>query len=181
MHPPFAALGAAVGDDPIDLRDVHRVEGATFANAADMDHVAPNPMTAAKFSTPYVLARYLTDRSVDLEDFTTGAIRARGVRSLATRVDLVHDEAFEAAFPDRWGARVTVELADGTTLTGECEDPPGGPLDPLSDEAWRGRTRGLLAYGLSEDRADDAMAALDAVATRPVRRTVAALTPDRDR
>ena len=41
------------------------------------------------------------------------------------------------------------------------------------------RTRDLLAYGLPDGQVDDAMAALDGVATRPVRRTVAALTPAR--
>ncbi len=175
-HPPLAALRDAIGDEPIDLRAVERVAVATFGNAVDMDHDAPQTMTAAKFSTPYVLGRYLADRSVDLEDFTTDALGDPGVLSLASKVDLVHDESFEAAFPDRWGARVTVEMADGTTFTGECEDPPGGPLDPLSDEAWRTRTRGLLEYGLPENQVDDAMAALDAVARRPVRQTVAALT-----
>ena len=180
-HPPLAALREAVGDTPIDLRDVERVEVATFGNAVDMDHDTPQTMTAAKFSTPYVLARYLADRSVDLADFTAEAIGDPGVLSLASTVDLVHDEGFEAAFPERWGARVTVELADGTTFTGECEDPPGGPHDPLSDEAWRTRTRGLLGYGLPAHQVDDAMGALDAVARRPVRRTVAALTPERDR
>jgi 2-methylcitrate dehydratase PrpD len=179
-HPPLAALRAAVGDEPIDLREVERVEVATFANALDMDHDDPQTMTGAKFSTPYVLARYLTDRSVDLEDFTGDAIGDRGVLALSSTVDLVHDESFEAAFPDRWGARVTVELADGTTYTGECEDPPGGPLDPLWDDEWRARTRDLLAYGLRSDQVDDAIAALDGVATRPVRRTVAALTPAGD-
>jgi 2-methylcitrate dehydratase PrpD len=180
-HPPLSALRAAVGDTPIDLRAVERVEVATFGNAVDMDHDSPQTMTAAKFSTPYVLARFLADRSVDLDDFTTEAIGDAGVLSLASSVDLVHDEDFEAAFPERWGARVTVELADGTTFTGECEDPPGGPTDPLSDEAWRTRTRGLVEYGLPAHQVDDAMGALDDVATRPVRRTVAALTPERDR
>ncbi|MFB6310819.1 MAG: MmgE/PrpD family protein [Salinirussus sp.] len=177
-HPPLAALEAAVGDTPIDLRDVERIKVASFENAIEMNHDNPQTMTGAKFSTPYVLARYLTDRSVDLEDFTTGAIGDAGVRSLASTVDLVRDDEFEAAFPDRWGARVTVELADGTTYSGECEDPPGGPHDPLTDEEWQARTRELLAYGLPAQQVEDGMAALDDVAEHPVRATVAALTPE---
>ena len=171
-HAPLDALREAVDGEPIDPANIDSVVVATFSNGTDMDHTAPATMTSAKFSTPYVLARYLRDGSLSLTDFTDDAITAESVRKLATRVELVDDETFEAAFPESWGARVTVELSDGRTLTGERDYPRGDYRDPIPDEQYRNRTQTLLSHGLSADHADDALSALDAMTNQPLRVTV---------
>lgn len=175
-HAPIDALRAAVDDESVAPGNVERIVVSTFANGTDMDHADPTTLTGAKFSTPYVLARYLHDGEITLDSFTDEAIAAPGVRDLADRVELVYDDAYERAFPEDWGASVAVELADGRTLRGERDYPRGDYRDPLAGAAYRERNRELLAQGLPTDRVDRAMAALDEVVSRPVRATTAALT-----
>lgn len=175
-HPPLDALREAVDGREMDPSMVERVTVSTFVNATDMDHDDPTTMTAAKFSTPYVLARYLYDGRIDLAHFSKDAIADKAVRQLASRVELVEDADYEAAFPESWGASVDVELTDGTTLTSKRAYPRGDYRDPLSDDQLRERNRSLLAYGLPEDIVDDALAALDVVDDQPVRETTAALS-----
>lgn len=175
-HPPLDALREAVDNREVDPSTVERVTVSTFANATDMDHDDPTTMTAAKFSAPYILARYLYDGRIDLAHFSEDAIADEAVRQLAARVELVEDADYEAAFPKSWGASVDVELADGTILTGERAYPRGDYRNPLSDNELRERNRSLLAYGLPEDAVNDALAALDAVDDQPVRETTVALS-----
>jgi 2-methylcitrate dehydratase PrpD len=176
-HPPLDALREAVDGRGVDPEAVDRVVVATFGNATDMDHDDPDTMTGAKFSTPYVLARYLHDGAIDLDSFTPEAIADGSVRSLARRVELVDDDTYEAAFPESWGARVRVELSDGTTLDGDRDYPRGDHRDPLSSVELRDRNRKLLEHGLGTDRADVELEALESVTERPVRTTVGSLTP----
>lgn len=177
-HAPLDALREAIDGETVDPDSVDRVVVATFSNGTDMDHDEPTTMTGAKFSTPYVLARYLQDGELLLTDFDDDAITEGSVRELAARVELVHDEAFEAAFSESWGARVTLELTDGQTLTGKREFPRGDYRDPIPEEEYRERTRTLLAHGLSNDRAEDAMATLDSMAGQPVPATTVNLTEE---
>jgi len=175
-HAPLDALRVAVDDESVAPGDVERVVVATFANGTDMDHTDPATLTAAKFSTPYVLARYLHDGAVTLDLFAEEAIADPVVRDLADRVELVYDEAYEQAFPEDWGARVEVELTDERTLRGERDYPRGDYRDPIPEAMYRERNRKLLTSGLPASRVDRAMAAFDEVRSRPVRATAAALT-----
>jgi 2-methylcitrate dehydratase PrpD len=165
-----------VDDESVAPGDVERVVVATFANGTDMDHTDPATLTAAKFSTPYVLARYLHDGAVTLDLFAEEAIADPVVRDLADRVELVYDEADEQALPEAWGARVGVELTDERTLRGERDYPRGDYRDPIPEAMYRERNRKLLTSGLPASRVDRAMAAFDEVRSRPVRATAAALT-----
>jgi 2-methylcitrate dehydratase PrpD len=175
-HPPLDALREAIDGEDVAPEQVEAVTVHTFANATEMNHAKPTTMTGAKFSTPYVLARYLYDGEVSLDSFSEAAIADGAVRDLAARVELVHDRDFERAFPESWGARVVVDLVDGARWTGERAYPRGDHRDPLPEAEYRERTRECLAAGLPDERVTDAMAALDAVADRSVRETAAALT-----
>lgn len=172
-HPPLDALRDA---GPVD-GEVASVTVRTFENATDMAHASPETMTSAKFSTPYVLARYLVSGSVSLEHFSPEAIADPEIQALADRVSLAVDPEFEAAFPEKWGAAVTVELADGRNLEGSCAVPRGDYRRPISDEEYRERTQRLLEWGLeSEADAATAHVALDDLLSRSVRDVVDALS-----
>lgn len=175
-HPPLDALRDAVDGAAVAPSDVERITVETFGNATEMDHDTPETMTAAKFSTPYVLARYLHDGAVELEHFTGESISEQSVRDLARRVTLVQDEEFEAAFPESWGARTIVGLGDGGELVGSRVVPRGDYRDPLPADAYRERNRELLTFGLPDVRVSDALAALETLDDSPIRSTTAQLT-----
>ena len=172
-HAPRDALRAAVDGVDLDPTAVEHVDVYTYRNGVDMAHSSPRTMTSAKFSTPYVVARYLVSGSVDVDHFGPEALGDRVVRRLADRVSLHVDEAFEERFPDDWGARVVVRTADGEQYTGSRQYPRGDYRDPLSDEAWRDRTRALLSQGGADSA--DAVSAVETVGDRPVGETVSRL------
>lgn len=157
-HAPVDALREI--DGAIEPDAVERIVVETYANAADMAHAEPATLTGAKFSIPYVLARYLTSGELRLEHFEPDRVTDAAVRALAERVVVERSEAFDAAFPESWGARVTVEFADGRTATGERAYPRGDRRDPIAPAAFDDRLRTLLEYGLSTP--DDAFAVVRA-------------------
>jgi 2-methylcitrate dehydratase PrpD len=173
-HAPLDALrDAGVADLSPD--DVTRVDVYTYRNGVDMDHTRPQTLTSAKFSTPYVLARWVQSGAVGLEHFEPNALAEEPVQALGERVHLHEDETFERSFPDAWGARVVVTTTSGEPRTGRREYPRGDHRDPLSADEFEARNRELLAYGLGSDEAGDALDALSDVAARPVRETVSSL------
>jgi 2-methylcitrate dehydratase PrpD len=174
-HAPLDALGEIDLATPVAPADVDRVLVETYENAADLTATAPETLTAAKFSIPYVLARYLRSGEVALRHFDEEALTDPSVRSLAERVELRADDAFEAGFPEDWGARVTVELADGTRRSAERAYPRGDYRDPIPDDAFDDRLRDLLEWGLPDSRVEAAHAALGTLSERPTRETAAAL------
>ncbi|SDK57946.1 MmgE/PrpD family protein [Natronorubrum texcoconense] len=145
-HAPVDALQEIDGE--IRPEEVERIVVDTYANAADMAHTTPETLTGAKFSIPYVLARTIHSGTPTLEDFEPDAIADSAVQALANSVVVRASEGFDAAFPDDWGARVTVEFTDGSSKSGERPYPRGDYRDPLSDEEFDDRLESLLAYGL---------------------------------
>ena len=188
-HPPLDALREAietnesdendvtssVGRAGIDPETVESVEIETFANATDMSNPSPESFTAAKFSTPYVLARYLVSGDLRLEHFSPAAIAEPEVRDLAERVRLVRAERFDEAFPEAWGATATVGFVDGTEISGERSFPRGDHRDPMVESALRARQRELLAHGLDGGDVERATNAIATISSRPVREVTAAL------
>lgn len=163
-HPPLDALREVRDDvvpDAVESIDVY-----SYRNAVDLDHVTVPTLTSAKFSIPYVLARYLTTGDVWLDDFDDDARGDEATLALADRVSLHHDPRYDETFPDHWSARVAVTHADGSTVTGECIDPPGDYRRHPDRERLTGTFRDLFAWRFDDDGAD---AALDAVLDLPDR------------
>lgn len=148
-HAPLDALRGL--DHELEPDEIERLVVETYANAAEMAHTTPTTLTSAKFSTPYVLARYLHSGNVTLEHFTPGAIAEEDVQTLADRVEVRVADEFETAFPDDWGARVTVEFRDGDTTSAERAYPSGDYREPIPDDTFAARIESVLAYGLPDD------------------------------
>ncbi|ELY62943.1 MmgE/PrpD family protein [Natrinema versiforme] len=155
-HAPVDALREIDGE--IDADAIDRIVVETYANAADMAHAEPETLTGAKFSIPYVLARYVTSGGLRLEHFHPDRIADDAVRALADRVTVRAADEFDDAFPESWGARVTLEYADGRTAVGERAYPAGDHRDPIAPAAFDERLRTLLDYGLPDGTAEDAFA-----------------------
>lgn len=176
-HAPLDALREI--DRELEPDVVDRIVVETYANAVDMAHPAPETLTGAKFSIPYVLSRYLHSGELALEHFEPEAIADDRVQRLADRVEVREGEEWNAAFPDDWGARVTVELDDGTTVSAERAYPRGDHRDPLSDDEFEERLENLLTYGLPAADADRASEVVRAARAHDARAIGAALRPER--
>lgn len=172
-HPPLGALEEI--REEIEPAQVTAIDVHSFRNAVDLDHADPATPTSAKFSIPYVLARYLRHGELGLADFSEGAITDEATRALARTVSLHHDPAYEESFPERWSARVEVTHRDGRTVSAECLDPPGDHRRPPDRAALEALFNDLFAARLGDDGGQRALRAVLDVRNRDVRAVGAAL------
>jgi 2-methylcitrate dehydratase PrpD len=134
-HAPLDALDRIRQRTTVDPADVERITVETFELGCRLDSTRPGNVLAAKFSTPYALAASLITGESGVDAFTETLVADDRIRSLAERVDVAADEAFEARSADgEWGARLTIDLADGTTLTETVRDARGGGDSPYTRE-----------------------------------------------
>jgi 2-methylcitrate dehydratase PrpD len=68
------------------------------------------------------------------ESFTLEAIKDPLIYDLCSKTSWSLDEEFEAAYPKRYPARVTVTMQDGSTYVGSVEYPKGDPEYPATKE-----------------------------------------------
>lgn len=128
--------------------DFAACEVESFADAlAICDNPGPRTRTEAKFSLQYCMAAAahfgpLAPAHFDEDQFTQPALQA-----LARRVVLVPSRALDAAYPEHYGARVTVVMADGTRHTQAVADALGDPERALNAAAVLDKAEALMAYG----------------------------------
>jgi 2-methylcitrate dehydratase PrpD len=129
------------------------------AGLALCDNAAPSSEYEAKFSLQHCAAAALTDGNVTLRSFD-GATRGR-LAALAARTTAVAAAAFDAAYPDRWGARVSVRTTSGEALTAERPACKGDPEHAVTPKELRAKAALLLQHGgFGDERAASLIAAV---------------------
>ena len=76
-------------------------------------------------------------------------------RKLASKVALVVDPAIEAVYPAQFGARVRLELSDGSVHQRTVLDCHGTPVDPCSRQELLDKFRLLAGACLPADLSSD--------------------------
>jgi len=82
------------------------------------------------------------------------------VLDLMSRIELLEDPELTAMFPRRWGARVRVEWADGSSDVQQVEVPKGDPENPMTDQELETKFRGLVEPVIGEAAALELRATL---------------------
>lgn len=112
----------------------------------------PADTMAAQYSIPYCVAVALAGDAADPESYAPGRIENARLRALASRTELFVDEGVEAAYPERFGARVAIELQDGRVHEDVELDPHGTPQRPCSDEELTQKFKRLAAASVDDAR-----------------------------
>lgn len=151
------ALREAAGAAP----DFESCEVETFGDAvAICDNPAPRTRTEAKFSLQYAVAAAACFGPLRPEHFDDAEFTRPELRAAAARVRLRVAPDLEAAYPAHYGARVTLQRADGTRHCHTVVDALGDPERALDDSALLAKAASLMDYGgVTPQRRD---AALDA-------------------
>lgn len=117
-------------------RDIVRVTVGTsrkvIDRCADTSKYSPNTRETADHSLPVCAALALLDGRLTAEQFEAGRWNEPAVRSFLARVEATVDEDLVTRFPKGRGARVTLTLADGSTIARVVEVPEGDFTRPLS-------------------------------------------------
>lgn len=138
-----------------------RCEVESFADAlAICDNPAPRTRSEAKFSLQYCVAAAALLGPLRPEHFDEAFLVRPDVLQAAGRVTLKPSPNFDASYPDHYGARVTLVLAGGTSLSQAVRDSLGDPERPMDSEAVFAKAAVLLAYGgLSDARSQEVLQA----------------------
>lgn len=137
------------GDDAVDA--IREIEIALYGPGYDVvRRLTPRTPYQAKFSVAYCVAAALVEGKVGLEQFDADRFGPEGVRhpaitSLLARTAAHADPALTARYPERWPARVTLRLADGTTVAGAADYPRGNPENPVPRATLEAKFRDLVA------------------------------------
>ena len=102
---------------------------------------------SAKMSIPYSVAAGFLFGKAGLQEFSEETVRDPAVLAMTRRVRVEADEMLSAAFPEKQTAVVTLRTKDGRSFTEQVDYPKGEPENPLTEEEFRTRYDGLMAYG----------------------------------
>lgn len=154
------ALRTQQGDAPLCF---HKCTVESFSDAlAICDNATPATRTEAKFSLQYCVAAAAEFGHLRPGHFDAACFDREDLRDTARCVALKPAPDIDAHYPDHYGARVTMTLADGRTVSHQVSDSLGDPEQALSPQAVFDKARDLMAYGgVPEARA---RAVLDAAA-----------------
>lgn len=135
--------------------DVESIDIKTYSLAVSgHDHTEIPGSYSAKMSIPYATAAGLIYGKAGLQEFSEEAVRGETILRLTGKVRVTADEALSAAFPDIQAAVVTI-TTKGTVVSERVDFPKGEPENPLTDDEFRSRYDGLMAYGgVNDDVAD---------------------------
>lgn len=143
-HP---AVEAAIHMRPkIRAEDVERIDVRTYDLAVSgHDHTEIPGSYSAKMSIPYATAAGLLYGKAGLQEFSEEAVKGTEILELTKKVSVSADETLSAAFPGIQAAVVAIHTKDGV-YTDRVDYPKGEPENPLTDEEFRSRYDGLMAY-----------------------------------
>jgi 2-methylcitrate dehydratase PrpD len=147
-------------DLDVPVADIERVECAVLPGGWDLVATPmsakrrPASATEAQFSMPFGAASALELGRFGLAEVDQASALGGSLAGLMDRVDCVHDEALDAAYPRRWGGAVRLTTRDGQELTRRADDFLGSPGLPASDAVVRDKVEGLAGA----DWADAALA-----------------------
>lgn len=144
-------------------------EVESFRDAlAICDNRQPRTRTEAKFSLQYCVAAAALFGPLRPEHFDENCITRADLGAAAARVRLRPAPDFDAAYPDHYGARVTLHLGDGTRRSHAVADTLGDPERPMDEAAVLAKARTLMDYGgVAPHRRDEALAAAEALLEAP--------------
>ncbi|MFO1311607.1 MAG: MmgE/PrpD family protein [Burkholderiales bacterium] len=134
-------------------------------SAGTIDDPDPASEYKAKFSAQFMVANAITHRRVGLETFTPERLADPGIRALMRRVRVVAEPSFDAGFPDKWTAEVTIDTVDGERHVGSADMPRGEWVNPVPPSVIEDKARDLLRLVMSPADASALVARIMAVET----------------
>ena len=146
-HPAADALLQVVETHALAPDGIGRVTAHVHQAAIDVLGPVVDPQTVhqAKFSMGTVLGLIATRRRAGMGDFDVH-FRESGTVDFAKKVGMAFDRDVDAAYPQRWIGKVTVETIDGRTLRAQVDEPKGDPGNTLSRRELEDKALGLAAF-----------------------------------
>lgn len=147
-HPAADALLQICTEHNLDCKDIEQIRVYVYQAAKDVLGAVdvPNTVHQAKFSMGFVLALIARYRSAGVTDFSEQALSDPVNAALRARVNMIVDPDIDQQYPEKWSARVEVELRSGKRLQAFVDTPKGDPENMLTKQQLETKVTGLMGY-----------------------------------
>jgi 2-methylcitrate dehydratase PrpD len=111
-------------------QDVERIDVRAYRLAAFLKNKHPDHWFTTRFSIPFACATLIVGKRGSLQAFSDEAVADPAVQALAAKVEVVEEEAYNAAYPLRQEVALALRLKNGQVYEGRCEVTSGEPGNP---------------------------------------------------
>lgn len=126
-HAAGAGFQSLLAEHSITSDQIVRVRVGTHEAATFLDELRPGTIDSAQYSFPFVIATLAISGAVGAKEMDASRLDEPSRLAFAEKVRLEHDADLDQYYPARYPSRVTVETADGKTVSGVYLDAPGDP------------------------------------------------------
>ncbi|GMG81762.1 MmgE/PrpD family protein [Paralimibaculum aggregatum] len=160
-QPPLQAVLGLRAAHGLSSEQVERIEVATFHQSVRLATRRPKTTEEAQYSTAFPTAAAMVRGRVGAEEVAEGAFTDPEILRLADGMVFAEEEAYNAAFPARRFAHVTLVLKDGRRLASERTEALGDPEAPLPQAAIVAKFHGLADPVIGRPAAEALAAAVE--------------------
>ncbi|KFE33873.1 MmgE/PrpD family protein [Thioclava atlantica] len=144
----------------VKAKDIARIEITTFHQAIRLAVRHPATTEEAQYSTAFPVAAALVRGRLGPAEVAPAALQDEEINALADRIHFAESDRFNAAFPARRFADVTLVLHDGRHLSSGPSEAQGDPEDPAPPETVCAKFRDYATPVLGAARAQAIEAAV---------------------
>ncbi|MEX1661546.1 MmgE/PrpD family protein [Thioclava sp. 15-R06ZXC-3] len=140
---------------------IERIEIISFHEAIRLAVRHPRSTEEAQYSTAFPVAAALARDGLGPAEVAQDSLSDPQINALADRIDFAESDAFNAAFPARRLAEVTLVLQDGRRLMSGPTEAGGDPETPTPDAKLREKYRAYAGPVLGSARSQAIETAVD--------------------
>ena len=160
-QPPVQAILQLRREHNLQADQVERIEVHTFHQAVRLAIRRPETTEQAQYSTAFPCATALVRGVVGADEVAPQAFNDPAILRLADSMLFTESDDFNAAFPARRFAQVTLQLKDGRRLASAPTEARGDPEDPASMAEVRAKFHALATPVLGAERTSAIEQAVD--------------------
>jgi 2-methylcitrate dehydratase PrpD len=142
-----------------DNTKVMRV-GSSERAVAQNNEREPADVMAAQYSLPFCASLAMQDDPIDPRLYTKQLLTDPRIKSFMEKITMYVDDTMHAAYPRSMGARVSVELADGSVVEEAIVNAHGTALAPCTDLELEQKFRRLAGLAVGDAAAARLLAAM---------------------
>ena len=161
LHPAIQAVEAIRSRESIPLDAIKAIRIGTMQRAVEQNNDrAPAEMMAGQYSMPFCIALTLAGDIRDPASFSAAGLHNAATLAVIPSISLHCDAEIDAAYPEKLGARVEIETADGRRHATTVWDAHGTPTDPCGDDELGQKFRALCAPVLARAATEHLLATI---------------------
>jgi len=112
--------------------DIERIDIQAYRLAAFLAKQHPSDWFGTRFSVPFAVATLAAGGRSGLAAFDNEAVADPAIRALCSRIHVVEEPSYTAAYPGLQRVSLLIRLRDGREVRGECHITSGEPTRPVN-------------------------------------------------